>query len=126
MKEMYSYSGSAVVAINSQATITIPISADSNFLIKRIHITATSDSATIQIVDTSDSKNWFSQAVPIRHLAGSFVSQQIPNRLLTPKMLFANTNISIILTDTSGVQNTIAITFEGEKTGLQGISAEKS
>ena len=115
MKEFYSYVNSVVIGGTNpqEKTDTIKIGADADFIIKKISISATNDKATIFIKDTSSTKEWFSEPIEIRNLAGNYGANSRPNVLFAPKRVRANNTITIIYRNEGTAENKIQFVIEG-------------
>lgn len=116
-KEHYEYSNNFTLGagVGAQIQDTIKISADANFVIKRISIT-TSDNLkndTIFVRDSSSSKEWFQNPIRIDNYSGNYADNSSPKFLFQPKRIMANCSIEFTFTNTGGVARTIQVVLEG-------------
>ena len=115
MKEFYSYVNTINIGGTepNEKTDIIKIGADADFVIKKISIYATNDNATIFIKDTSTSKEWFSEPIMLKNLAGNYSNNSKPNILFAPKRVRANNTITITYRNEGTNTNKIQFVLEG-------------
>ena len=113
IQELYFYSVEKTLGANATEDLPISISADADFVVKRISISADDYSSKIRIIDTSSAREWFSKPIRLDHLAGNYGANSRPNSLFTPKRIPANNTLTITVQNTSSSPNTVSITLEG-------------
>lgn len=99
------------LSANQQQQYSVRIQSDSDFLCQKIVASSTS-TFTVQITDTATNKLWFSSAANSANLVGT---AQRPFYMLKPRLIPANANLIVQLTDTSGSSNTVELVLEGYK-----------
>lgn len=116
-QKSYAYGSDISIANNTSAILSIPMDADSHFLVEGIEIlsslqTAAGDSATIQISDTTYSQPWSNVAVPMRDIAGYGA---ITHELRFPNMVAPTATINLNITNTGGATQQFYVALHGRK-----------
>lgn len=116
-QKSYVYGGDISIANNTSAILSIPLDADSHFLVEGIEIlsslqTEAGDACTIQITDTTYSQPWSNVAVPMRDLAGYGA---ITHELKYPNMLAPTATINVNITNTGGATQQFYVALHGRK-----------
>lgn len=116
-QKSYAYGGDISIANNGTQILSIPLDADSHFLVEGIEIlsslqTAAGDNALIQITDTTYSQPWSNVPLPMRDLAGYGA---ITHELRYPNMLAPTATINISITNLGGATQQFYVVLHGRK-----------
>ena len=107
----YTISPAAALAANSAPTFTIPIQADSYFLVRKL-VSIQTGIFSARFSDTSRNANW--QRNYIRN-GSLFGTVNFPNIMRKPRLLAPNTVVTVELQELSGAGNTVQLVLEGVK-----------
>ena len=124
--DFYVYTAeAATLAPGASETISIPVQADADFILRKMTHFAdialadqTADSrvlplVTVQITDTGSGRQLMDSPVPISAIFGS---GEMPHILSNPRLWRANSNIGITLTNySSATTYNVGLFFVGEK-----------
>lgn len=107
----FDYTQPLVIGANQTSSVNISINIDSHFLVRRLTGTRTGP-ALISIKDNATERQWMNTSIHVDNLFGN---SQFPNVLPAPRFIYRGSVINISVQDLSGAQNTMFLTFAGEK-----------
>lgn len=108
----YTVTPAAAIAANGTPTFTIPIQADSAFLVRKLVSVQTSALLSVRISDSSSNTAWQRNFINQPNLFGTV---NFPNILRKPRLLAPNTVVNVEVRELSAAPNTVQLVFEGVK-----------
>jgi hypothetical protein len=116
----------AKVTNGQSVNLQIQIEDGSYFLVEQIHIisglkTVSMDKALVQITDTTTSRAWSDQAVPLRDLAGK---GDAPKYLSDPNLLRPTSTLNVQITNNTGSDAAFYVGLIGRK--IYGLTEDQA
>jgi hypothetical protein len=116
-KQFYIYVVNISLVSNQTLDTALEISADADFIIEKISITATSTNVNFRFFDTGSSREWTNGYINLANLCPEpALNGRNLLKLPEPIKLSKKTTLKITAQDTSGSNNDIQIALIGYKT----------
>jgi hypothetical protein len=108
---------------NGTTEVQVQINSDSDFVIQVRNILGIQDgdivadpNILVNLVTAGSGRQLVSQTQHVLNMFGGFQSEHVPGRVAMPKLIQANSTLSVTLTDLSAVDwDRVEVTFEGFK-----------